>query len=253
MPLLATPAIVLSSLRYGETSKIVRLATREHGIQSAIAKGALRPKSRFGAALQVLCLGHAQLILSERRELHTLTAFDVVDLPLSLTADLDRYCSAIALAEVTSRVGPTAAHSELFDLLRQSLTLLQTAPTEALEALSLRLLWRLVEELGYQPALDHCVRCGADIPADGVLIFAPEEGGALCARCATGSGPARLGPEDREALSALVGDGADLPVLDERHAAAHRRLLSRFIRWHVASGHALPGLEFWSGRSWGKP
>ena len=40
MPLVITPAIVLASLRYSETSKIVRLATREHGVQSGIAKGA---------------------------------------------------------------------------------------------------------------------------------------------------------------------------------------------------------------------
>ena len=54
MPQLDSPAIVLSTLRYSETSKIVRLATREHGVQSAIAKGALRPRSRYGAALQFL-------------------------------------------------------------------------------------------------------------------------------------------------------------------------------------------------------
>ena len=72
MPLVTTPAIVLSALRYSETSKIVRLATREHGVQSAIAKGALRPRSRFGAALQLLSEGQAQLLTKEHRELHTL-------------------------------------------------------------------------------------------------------------------------------------------------------------------------------------
>ena len=61
MPLVTTPAIVLSSLRYSETSKIVRLATRAHGVQSAIAKGALRPRSRFGAALQLFSDGVAHL------------------------------------------------------------------------------------------------------------------------------------------------------------------------------------------------
>ena len=74
MPLVSTPAIVLATLRYGETSKIVRLATREQGIQSAIAKGALRPRSRYGAALQVLSEGAAQYLAKEGRELHTLTA-----------------------------------------------------------------------------------------------------------------------------------------------------------------------------------
>lgn len=252
MPLLATPAIVLSSLRYGETSKIVRLATRDHGVQSAIAKGALRPRSRFGAALQVLCLGQAQVILSERRELHTLTAFDVTHLPLSLATDLDRYSSAVVLAEVMARVGPTAPHAEIFDLLRDALGLLETAPAEALESLGLRLLWRLVEELGYQPALEHCVRCGVATGNEEELIFGPEEGGALCRNCAPASGLARLSPADRVALVALIRGGQDLPELDRRHAAAHRRLLARFVRWHVAEGQALPALEFWSVRSWGR-
>ena len=52
MPLVSTPAVVLATHRYSETSKIVRLATLDLGVQSAIAKGALRPRSRFGAALQ---------------------------------------------------------------------------------------------------------------------------------------------------------------------------------------------------------
>jgi len=80
MPQLDTPAIVLSTIRYSETSKIVRLATREHGVQSAIAKGALRPRSRFGAALQTLSEGQARLLMKEHRELHVLASFDLLRL-----------------------------------------------------------------------------------------------------------------------------------------------------------------------------
>src|SRR5213593_2034424 len=100
MSLVSTPAIVLSALRYSESSKIVRLATRELGVQSAIAKGALRPKSRFGAALQLLSEGQAQLLLKEHRDLHVLTAFDLRRLHVGLATDLERYASACALAEV---------------------------------------------------------------------------------------------------------------------------------------------------------
>src|SRR5689334_23770171 len=117
MPLVSTPAIVLSALRYSETSKIVRLATRDLGVQSAIAKGALRPKSRFGAALQVLSEGQAELLVKEHRELHLLTAFELTRLPAGLTRDLDRYAAAAALAEVMLRFAPAAPHPESFDQL----------------------------------------------------------------------------------------------------------------------------------------
>ena len=116
--------------------------------------------------------------------------------------------------------------------------------------LGLRLLWRMVQELGFGPSLDHCVRCGEPIPGEGGLLFLPEEGGAIGAECAGAGATARLSPSDRRDLVALALSGHDLPVLDGPHAAAHRRLLSRFIHHHVAEGQALPGLDFWTGRSW---
>ena len=38
MPLVSTPAVVLQTYRYSETSKVVRLATRELGVQSEIGR-----------------------------------------------------------------------------------------------------------------------------------------------------------------------------------------------------------------------
>src|SRR5919107_3341157 len=121
MPLVTTPAIVLSALRYSETSKIVRLATRETGVQSAIAKGALRPRSRFGAALQLLSEGQAQLLVKEHRELHVLTAFELHHLHAGLARDLGRYATASVLAEVMLRFAPPDPHPQSFDLLSDAL------------------------------------------------------------------------------------------------------------------------------------
>src|SRR5437899_992732 len=97
MTLVTTPAIVLQTYRYSETSKVVRLATRDLGVQSAIAKGALRPKSRFGAGLELLSEGMAQLYFRETRELHTLGAFDLTNLRRELAADVGRFAGATAL------------------------------------------------------------------------------------------------------------------------------------------------------------
>src|SRR3954469_25755164 len=134
MPLVSTSSIVLSALRYRETSKIVRLATREHGVQSVIAKGALRPRSRFGAALQLLSEGQAQLLIKEHRELHLLTAFDLRRLHVGLTRDLERYASACAMAEVLLRFAPADAHPESFDLLQRALEQLESAESGQVEA-----------------------------------------------------------------------------------------------------------------------
>jgi DNA repair protein RecO (recombination protein O) len=250
MPLVSTPAIILSTLRYGETSKIVRLATRDHGVQSAIAKGAHRPRSRFGAALQVLSGGQAQLLLSERRDLHTLTAFDITTLPVRLAEDVTRYATATALAEVMLRVAPAAPHAEAFEVLEQSLAELAAVGATQLPALSLKVLWRLVSALGFAPSLEVCVRDGRTV-SEGELSFSAPEGGALCAGCARGAETTVLPVDARAALEQLTSETADeLPLLEARHAAAHRRLLSRYIRYHLAEGATLPALEFWRAAAW---
>ena len=245
-----SPAIVLSTLRYSETSKIVRLATREHGVQSAIAKGALRPRSRFGAALQFLSEGQARLLVKEHRELHTLASFDLLRLHAGLAADLERYATASALAEVMLRFAPADPHPESYDLMREALGLLEIAPGPELEALGFRVLWQLVSSLGFAPALEACVRDGTPLPVEGGLAFSTREGGALCPACAVGHGATTLPAEARADLTALMDAGAALPRLDRRHAESHRRLLARYIRYHLGEGAELPALEFWLRRPW---
>ncbi len=249
MPLVTTPAIVLSTLRYSETSKIVRLATREHGVQSAIAKGALRPRSRFGAALQVLSEGQAQLLTKEHRELHTLTAFDLMHLHDRLATNLDRYATASVLAEVMVRFAPPDPHPESYDRLRDALALLEEVPAEWVESLGFRVVWQLVSVLGFEPSLDACVRDGLAI-AQGGMAFSTREGGALCPTCAAAHGATRLPQQARADLAALLDPESPLPVLDRRHAESHRRLLARYIRYHLAEGAELPALEFWLTRPW---
>jgi len=247
---LTTPAIVLSAIRYSETSKIVRLATREFGVQSAIAKGALRPRSKFGAALQLLSEGQAHLLVKVHRELHTLAAFDLVRLRVGLARELERYATASALAEVMIHFAPADPHPESYELFRESLDLLETAPSDQVQPLGYRVLWRLVSVLGFAPSLDSCVHDGTSLPSGGGLPFNTREGGGLCSTCAAQYGATQLPAQAREDLVALLDPSAHLPRLDSRHAAAHRRLLARYIRYHLAEGAELPALEFWVRRPW---
>lgn len=248
MPLVATPAIILATHRYSETSKIVRLATRDHGMQSALAKGVLRPRSRFGAGLQVLSSGQAQILLSDRKDLHTLTAFDLTHLAASLTQDVSRYAAATVLAEVMLRFSPAEPHPEGFAVLARGIRQLEAVTKADLPAESLRVIWQLVMSLGFAPALDACARDGRPLP-DGDLPFSASDGGGLCATCALGAELPRLPAEARQALQALLNREVALPALDDRNAAAHRRLLARYIRYHLAEGATLPALEFWQNKA----
>lgn len=246
MPLISTPAIVLHAFPYGETSKIVRLATRDHGVQSAIAKGAARPKSKFGARLQLLSAGTAMMYLKPHRDLHTLSSYDVTRQRPRLAREVRRYAAAEALAELILRFAPAEPHPELYDLLDEGLERLGDAEKDAFPAVALTVLWCAIAALGFAPAVDACARCGE--PVDGAAFFSVPEGGVLCARCARGATPqggTRLADEHRARLSGFLrAEPGDEPI-EPKAAAAHRRLLARFVRRHLSEDRSLGALEFW--------
>jgi hypothetical protein len=78
VPIATTESIILKGFAYGDTSRILRLLTRQHGVQSVIAKGALRPRSRFGGVLDPFTEGLATFNLREGRDLHTLSGFELL-------------------------------------------------------------------------------------------------------------------------------------------------------------------------------
>ena len=162
---------------------------------------------------------------------------------------MDRFAAASVLSELMLRLAPAGPVPAGYDLLRDALAVLEAAPGIAVEPIGLRALWRLVATLGFSPALDRCARDGAPVPR-GAAVFSAADGGVLCPRCAAGTVGARLGAADRRDLEAFLDAEAELPGLDERHLASHRRLLERYVRHHLAEGAPLPALAFWLDRSW---
>ncbi|MGD0991369.1 MAG: DNA repair protein RecO [Gemmatimonadales bacterium] len=249
MPLVSTPAVILHVMPYGDTSKILRLLTRDLGLQSAIARGARRPRSPTGPRLDLFAFGTASLRVRERRELSPLTGFEAGDSHAALAHDVGRFSAASALAELALKCAPAEAHPEVFDAVAGGLQALAEAGEADVGAVALAACWAVVVALGFSPALDRCAVCGA--PVDGATHFSAALGGALCSSHRSGAGSvAKLTATDREALAALVGGLLPEPPLDDRHAAAHRRLLFSFIRHHLAEDRPLPAMAFWDKEAW---
>jgi DNA repair protein RecO (recombination protein O) len=245
MPPTSTQAIILHTFPYGETSKIARLLTRDHGVQSVMAKGALRPKGKFGARLQVFSTGVAQIYFKRNRDLHTLAEFDVVKQRQELTADVRRYAAAAAFAEVILRFFPAESHPEVFDLTEEVLGLLVSVAAEHLDVVGLGAMWASVSALGFAPRSDACARDGRALPAAAV-VFSVADGGFLCTSCARGIKAARLSASDRETLERFIQGAIDaVGDLSPKNAEAHRRLVTRFIERHVAEGKELKALALW--------
>ena len=116
--------------------------------------------------------------------------------------------------------------------------MLEVAPEEAVEMEGLAALWRFLAALGFTPSLESCARDAVEV-GPGPAAFSIDDGGVLCGRCAAGHAPIRLAAGDREALAFFLEGVGEVPELDPPHAAAHRRLLSRWVARHLGESPAL--------------
>jgi DNA repair protein RecO (recombination protein O) len=204
MSLLVTDAIVLHAFNYSETSRILRLATREAGVQSVLARGARRSQRRYGSALDLFAEGSAQIYVKPGRDLHNLAEFDVVRSRPALGCDLDRFAGASAVAELMLRFARDDVHAGLYDALVAALDDIAAAAAGEARDAALAGAWRLVAELGFAPSVDVCSSCHAEVAATDAAMFSHPAGGVLCARCArVMPGSRTLPPAARDALRAF--------------------------------------------------
>jgi DNA repair protein RecO (recombination protein O) len=250
MPLLTTDAIVLHAFDYMETSRIYRLLTREAGMQSVLARGARRPKSRFGSALDLFAQGEAQLSIRPTRELQTLTAFDVTHTRPGLASGLERFTAAAAIAELVLRFACDDYQPALYHALESTIDEIadqERAPRDA----ALGGAWRLIAELGFAPAVDSCSGCHAALPAGVAAGFSHPAGGILCDSCAGRNTHRRILPPSAVAtLRAWLAGRAPRDGLDEGEGRAHQRLLREFLVEHLDDGRGLRAFDIWARGEW---
>lgn len=181
-----TEAIVLKSMRFRDTSKIVTFYSRRYGKIKGIAKGARDIKSKFGGTLEPLSRVSLVLYRKEQREIQLISQCDLLDRYQHIHSNISKMAVGLAMLELLQR----ATHDEeenapLYHLLVDALEQLERAeknPMNILRAFELR----LGALFGYGVVLDRCVRCGrpyASLPQNLMAFFVPARGGAVCTEC----------------------------------------------------------------------
>ena len=262
-----TQAIVLRVRRMGETSKLVTLYTEEHGKVKVVAKGARKPKSKFGAGLELMTEIQVVFYRRDDRDLQTLSDCDVTRSHPGLLRVLQRLSYGSAVCELVDRltIEGEGKNGRLYRCLAGVLDGLEEVRAPQAESLFLYFQLRVAEALGYRPELGHCVSCLS--PMDGrPLWFSPALGGGLCPRCgreatrgdhaASDDGyeprpdPAfRVDGESIQFLAGLQGlakyDKQSIPqALPGQRGRETRSMLLRFLEYHAGQGGRMKSLEF---------
>ncbi len=249
MTLIVTDAIVLHAVPYLESSRIVRLATREAGVQSVVARGARSSKKRFGSGLDLFAEGQAQIQLKPGRDLHTLVNFDVTRSRAGLASELGRFTAASALVECVMRVVHDEAAPQVYEGLAAGLDAIAGAAIDETVPLALGVFWRLVSEIGFMPSIDHCVECHTAIGREDDVRFSHAAGGVVCAGCQRQHvGGRRLPAAARQVIAQWLG--GHTPAIEAADARAHQRLLREFITQHLPDSRELRAFGVWEQGHW---
>ena len=172
-------AIVLRQRPLGDADRICVLFSPTRGRIEAVAKGVRKPLSKLAGHVEPLSRG--QFGLAQGRSLHVITDAQTLDAWPSLHDDVDRMTEALAMAELVDRsTDLDVASGPLYVLLKGSLDVL--AATSAPRAVRRWFTLRFLDQQGYRPELDECVRCRAALGPEG-NGYAPADGGAVCPSC----------------------------------------------------------------------
>jgi len=156
-----TRGIVIHSVKYSETSLIVKVYTETFGIQSYMVKGARSPKSKFRPVLfQPLTLLDMVVYHKERGTLQSIKEVRLAHPYQTLPFDIRKSSIALFLNEVVYRsVGEEEPNPALFGFLWSSFLLLDEAE-EPFMHFHLLFTIKLTRYLGFQPRNtrtdEHC-------------------------------------------------------------------------------------------------
>ena len=186
-----TDALVLKSMRYRDTSKIVTFYTRRYGKLKAIAKGARDSKSKFGASLEPMTLSSLVLYKKEYRELQLISQCDIVKPYKRLHSEMARMAVGLSVLELVNQL----THDEeenlaLFSLLGDTFDTLELTEgncTNLLYAFELR----FAALFGFGLHLERCLKCKNALTVYGTgstVIFDIAKGGLHCQDCANERG-----------------------------------------------------------------
>jgi DNA repair protein RecO (recombination protein O) len=171
-------AIILKSIDYRESEKIVTIFTEKEGKIKAIAKGTKKPNSSLRACIQPFV--NSFLYFSQGKNMDIITQGKVVDFFGNCREDLPRTLYCIYIMELLDK--SLMEKVKLPELFRTTLQVLRYLDQSGYQPLVIRYFeMKLLIQLGYQPVLQKCANCEQKLSS--YNYFSAAEGGVICDEC----------------------------------------------------------------------
>ncbi|MCJ7523267.1 MAG: DNA repair protein RecO [Dehalococcoidia bacterium] len=224
-----TEAIVLKRSNLGEADTIITLYTPNLGKIRAVAKGARRLHSKLGGHLDLLT--RSDLLLAQGQNLDIITQSQTIESFLPMRNDLKLISSAIYMAELLDQF--TAEQVEnypVYILLNNDLLWLCGARDPYLVLRHFEL--QLLNHMGYQPELHHCLGCKSPLmPQEN--LFSAGNGGIFCPTCARNEPMVRAISVDAVKVIRFLLDNNQVNANRLRMSGDLSREVEQLIRWYI--------------------
>ena len=171
--------IIVSETNYSETSKVLNIMTKEHGLIGVMAKGCRSLKSPLRSVSSKLTYGKF-MIYYKRDKLSILTEVNIINPFKNLQLDITKISYAAYLLELSEQVIKQNNSQDVLKLLIAALTKIDEGfdPLVIMDILELKYL----EYLGVMPVIDSCAVCGQKT---GIVTLSSYRGGYVCKNCYT--------------------------------------------------------------------
>lgn len=169
--------IVIKTINYGETNKIITLFTKEHGKIGLMARGAKKTRSQLAAASQLFFYG--QFLYQKGKGLGVLYQGESIEPFRQLKTDIEKMAYSAYIVEMVDKLTEQENRSPLlFGFLLQILTDIDQGIDP--EILTILFDVKMMSLAGIEAEFDCCVNCGNK---EGPFAFSVSGGGYLCKRC----------------------------------------------------------------------
>jgi DNA repair protein RecO (recombination protein O) len=176
--------------------------TRDAGLVRAVAKGARRMKSRFGAALEPFTFVRLDFYEKENRELVTVSQVEILKSNFELAAHPDSTDALAYIAELVSEFAPPhEANDKLYRMVKACIDALASFADRPDMVVRYFEVW-LLRLAGLFPDLRDCAQCNRRF-VDNELVYVDSEARPRCRACSHGMGSA-LSIEIRRSLTATA-------------------------------------------------
>lgn len=169
--------IIISTVDYKESSKIINILTSTEGLIGVMAKGSKNIKSKISATSNVLTYG--TFYLNYRKgNMPLLTEVDVLDSFKQIRTDIIKLNYALFLLELSSQVYKHEQSKKIYNLLIDGLCKINEGYDPQIVTNIVEL--KMLQHLGIKPVVERCVNCQKTTD---IITISSYKGGYLCKNC----------------------------------------------------------------------